>query len=211
MTRAVSLILAAVTLVVAAARPVWAHGGANVDASLQSVVLSTPAGLRAWVHADGSLVTVEKDASAGEVTVLGYSGEPFLRLAGGSVFDNANSLTSYAARSGLLDEVPAGAGHGPVRWERRQAGRSYSWTDERTAWADPQLPAAVMAAPDKRHELGGWSIPVLVGGTRGAITGRFVWVPTTVSAGATIAAVGAFIAVVLGLAGYVVLRRPATR
>lgn len=186
---------------VAVASPVWAHTGVNANKSLRTVLTGTPPGVVASVAADGSLITVSSSSSAGLV-VLGYGGEPFLRIAGGDVFDNASSLTTYATASGVLDSVPTSAGHGPARWQRIAAGSSYSWTDQRLVWSGSALPTAVMTQPKRPHVVSRWSIPVRVAGASAAITGRVDWTPPPDSVALTAAGVLGFLAVVLGLAAF---------
>jgi hypothetical protein len=211
--RALALGFAVVALVVATANPVWAHSGVNADASLHSVLDAAPPGLSVIVAPDGSGITL---TTREDVVVLGYAGEPFLRFAGSSVADNANSLTSYQAANGMLGSIPLSAGHGPVRWRTiASAGTaSYAWPDGRIVWSGSALPAAVMAAPKQPHDVSRWSIPVLVGGVRGAITGRVVWVPPTESVGLTVGVclgVLALLLVVATLVAFPSWWRPARR
>ena len=138
--------------------------------------------------------------SAGPLVVLGYSGEPFLRVADGHVFHNTNSLTTYDTTPGLLDSIPTTAGNGPVQWQQLSAATSYTWSDERVVWNGGALPESVMSAPRRPRVVDHWSIPVTVGGVSGAITGRVEWVPPSDSVGLTMIAVLGFLVVVLGAA-----------
>jgi hypothetical protein len=195
--RAIALGFAVVTLVVAAANPVWAHSGVNANASLHSELDSAPAGVGVIVAADGSGITVTTTA---DLVVLGYDGEPFLRFAGGQVAENTNSMTTYQAGNGLLAAIPPSAGHGPVRWHAVATSSTYNWPDGRVTWSGSTLPAAVLSAPKQGHDVAAWSIPVEIGGVRSAITGRVVWVPPPDSVGLTMVGVFGFIAVALLLA-----------
>jgi hypothetical protein len=92
-----------------------------------------------------------------KVLVLGYLGEPFLRIDADGVAVNAASPT--AAASGLLHAGERTTGR--ADWLRR--GRnSVVWHDARVR----QLPP--------RAQRGQWSVPILVDGRREAITGE-VW------------------------------------
>lgn len=84
------------------------------------------------------------------VVVLGYSGEPFLRFAGGRVYASRSSLT--AAGLGL---AKSGTG-----WRLLSSGPRWIWHDVRVRG----LPAGV--------ERGRWSVPLLVDGTRAELTGE---------------------------------------
>jgi hypothetical protein len=166
----------------------------------------------ASVAADGSLITMSSTSSA-PLVVLGYSGEPFVRIAGGHVFDNVNSLTTYATAPGVLGSIPTTAGHGPVRWHRVAAGSSYSWIDQRLVWSGSVLPAAVMTHPKQPHVVSHWSIPVRVAGASAAITGRIDWTPPTDSVALTAVCVLGFLVVVLAAAALAAFpqRRPRRR
>jgi hypothetical protein len=197
--RALFVALAAVTLVVTAASPALAHSGVNANDHLRSVVVSAPQGISASVTADGSFLTVSM-SSAGPLVVLGYSGEPFLRVADGHVSHNANSLTTYDTAPGLLDSIPTTAGKGPTQWRQVTATTSYTWSDERVVWSGGALPESVMSAPRRPHVVDHWSIPVTVAGVSGAITGRVEWVPPSDSVSLTVIGVLGFLVVVLGAA-----------
>jgi hypothetical protein len=197
-------VLAAVTLVVAAASPVRAHSGVNANDHLRSRVVTAPAGIEASVAADGSAITV---SAAGTVTVLGYDDEPFLMFAGGQVLDNANSLTTYDARPGVMTTMPPSAGSSDAEPAWEVAGPApYSWSDHRIEWS-AALPQAVMDAPKKPHTVSTWSIPVLVDGERAAITGRIDWVPVTDSVGLTLAVCSIVLMVVVIGAGAIAFPR----
>jgi hypothetical protein len=202
--RALALVAAAVALVAAAAAPAGAHSGSNASRSLRSVLVTAPDGLTVTVAADGSSVTL---AATRPTVVLGYSGEPFLRLAGGTVFENGNSLTTYDARDGVLDTIPASAGTGPVAWRSVGAERSHSWPDHRILFSGSELPAAVMDDPGSSHVVTRWSIPVVVDGTRTAIEGRVDWVPASDSAVLTVLLPVGFLVLAVGVAAWAAFPR----
>ena len=200
-------VLAAVALVVAAASPVLAHSGANAEANLRTRLDSAPPGLQVSVAADGSSITLSTTRS---VVVLGYSGEPFLRYAGGTVADNVNSLTSYSAANGVAGQMPRSAGRGPVRWHRLAASPAYTWTDSRVIWSGSRLPAAVRAEPKRDHLVSRWRIPVRVDGHPTAITGRVIWTASTESVGLTVAVVLGVLVLLLLAAAWAARPRPAS-
>lgn len=198
LSRSIALVCAAAALVVAAAQPVAAHSGVNASDHLRSRVLSAPKGVEASVAADGSAITVSASRT---ITILGYDDEPFLMLAGGQVLDNANSLTTYDARPGVLTTMPATAGSSTAEPVWEVAGPApYSWSDHRIDWSQA-LPKVVVDAPKEPHEVSTWSIPVLVDGQRTAITGRIDWVPVDDSVGLTLAVCSIVLMVIVVGAG----------
>lgn len=208
MLRSIALVCAAVTLVVAAARPVAAHSGVNADDHLRSRLLSAPAGVHARVAADGSAITVSASAT---VTMLGYDDEPFLMFAGGQVLANANSLTTYDSRPGVLTTLPPTAGSAQAEPVWEVAGLApYSWSDHRIAWSGA-LPQVVVDAPGRPHRVSTWTIPVLVGSERTAIFGQVDWVPLGDSVGLTVGVCLGVLALVLVVAGVVAFPRRGRR
>jgi hypothetical protein len=203
--RALAFGLAAVTLVVAAASPVSAHSTANASAQISSAVASVPDGVEAQVNSDGSQITVR--ATAGEVIVLGYDGEPFLRLSPGEVDSNDSSPTASDVSDPLTSVPPAEAAGSSVRWRKVAPGGWYPWSDHRISWTGEALPQEVHDHPDADHPLGTWSIPVTVDGHAAAITGTLTWTATDGSQTLTIAGCVGF--VLLVLAGATWLARPA--
>jgi hypothetical protein len=87
------------------------------------------------------------------VVVLGYTGEPFLRLDGRGTFVNAASLT--AAGAGLVKAVRSKT----PQWRRYGAEPSVTWHDARVHALPPDV------------DRGDWSVPVLVDGSRASLAG----------------------------------------
>jgi hypothetical protein len=87
------------------------------------------------------------------VVILGYLGEPFVRIGAGRVAVNAASLT--AAGLGLLEGSHPGTG-----WRLRSRGETFVWHDRRLRG----LPAGV----DRKR----WAIPLVVDGHPAQLTGE---------------------------------------
>lgn len=85
--------------------------------------------------------------------VLGYAGEPFLRLDGDGVAVDDSSPTAAAA--GLLKANAAG-------WQRRSLSRTVVWHDARVRALPPGI------------ERRSWSVPIVVDGRRARLEGE-VW------------------------------------
>jgi hypothetical protein len=93
------------------------------------------------------------------VVVLGYTGEPFVRINGAGVAVNGASPT--AAATGLLKGLPRSAGVGPG-WHFRSSRRSVVWHDTRVRG----LPSSVQRRT--------WVVPIVVDGRRVRLEGE-VW------------------------------------
>ena len=91
------------------------------------------------------------------VVVLGYLGEPFLRVDARGVAVNTTSPT--AAVSGLLARVPRDARNGWLVWSRHPS----------VVWHDPRLQGLPPGVPRAR-----WRVPVIVDHRRTAVAG-FIW------------------------------------
>jgi hypothetical protein len=120
------------------------------------------------LHGVGSARAYESDlalrltvAAGNKVVVLGYLGEPAIRIDPAGVAVNAASPT--AAGIGLL-QGPAGRAGGPV-WQHRSSERSVVWHDNRLRG----LPAGV--------DRGRWSVPLVVNGRPSRLAGTIWRVP----------------------------------
>jgi hypothetical protein len=114
---------------------------------------SAPAGVRASVEDAGRklLLTV---APGHRIVVVGYEGEPFLRLDDNGVAANPASKTAEGLRL-----VTAGK----PGWTSVSPGRSFAWADAR-AWA----PSAALHG----RRTVAWSVPLLVDGRRTSVQGE---------------------------------------
>lgn len=97
------------------------------------------------------------------VTVLGYLGEPMVRLDRDGAWVNAASPTALAV--GLLPRVAVSSGPG-VSWIRHSRAPTVTWRDSRVQ----QLPAGV--------DHSAFAIPMLVDGHATALRGRLVRYPS---------------------------------
>jgi hypothetical protein len=120
------------------------------------------------LHGGGSARVYESDlalrltvAAENKVVVLGYLGEPAIRIGMEGVAVNAASPTT--AGMGLL-QGPARRAGAPV-WQHRSSGRSVVWHDNRLRG----LPAGV--------DRGRWSVPLVVNGRPTRLAGTIWRVP----------------------------------
>jgi hypothetical protein len=184
MTRGARRAAAAVTLglavLVGLATPAGAHSTSGPPASNfhTEVTGVRPAGAAVTVGLGPDGERVELTTHAGvRVTVLGYRGEPYLRVSRTGVFENRSSPAVALNRS----RIPSGpAPDGRIRrprWVRVSDGPTARWHDHRAHWMGGSTPAVVRADPDHGHVVGRWRIPLRIDGAAAAITGTQRWSP----------------------------------
>lgn len=212
-------VLAAV-LAAAPASPAAAsgdHSGMGPDARfyrswVTSVEPAVP-GLDVTVTRTGEQVTVT-NRTGRTVEVVGYAGEPYLRLTAAGVEENAASVSAHlnarvaAARGDASTPLPVGERQSdplaPARWTPVSAGSSWSWQDHRMHWMSRERPAAVEADPGATHAVSDWTVRMRVDGETVYVRGSLAWTgasrfagwvaPAAVGAG-VLAAVGAMLLV----------------
>jgi hypothetical protein len=152
-----------------------AHGGGSQHgwvSTIQRIVNAN--GIQAQASGDGHFTFTAPSGKT--VVVLGYEREPYLRFAGGKIYENANAPTTYVNRE---EPAPAEAmvGASPA-WRKVGNGRTYTWHDHRTHWMASKQPAAVERAPDESHHVSDWKVEGTVGGTPFTIVGSLDWAAT---------------------------------
>ena len=123
-------------------------------------------------------------AAAAEIVVLGYSGEPYLRVGPRGVFENTHSPTVYINRpttassgSSTTTTLPLVADAlAPPAWRKVDTGRSVTWRDQRTRW-EGATPDAVRSTPDLRHVVRTWTLFLQEGNNTSTVVSRIEWVP----------------------------------
>lgn len=154
----------AATLALITAVPARAHAGGGAEPSnYRAEVTSQPAPCVAvdlgvggqWIRVTGRTGVA--------VTVLGYAGEPFLRIRSGHVAVNRHSTT--AADNPRLSPVPV----------RPDTSAAPQWVDAGSgngiaAWSDDRLTGG---SGGRSGEQGTWTLPVRVDGAETTITGTW--------------------------------------
>ena len=110
------------------------------------------------------------------VTVLGYQGEPYLRVDARGVSENERSPAVAANRT----RIPTGSpdrSTGAPRWRRVSRRPIARWHDHRAHWMGGITPGVVRRDPDHEHVVFRWSIPIRVDGHPARIRGRLLWAP----------------------------------
>ena len=182
--RAATLAAAIVVLVLAAARPASAHAvdGAqptNYRTDITSITPPSPGFDVRVLEFGGRLELTNR--SARELIVLGYEGEPFLRLDARGVFENRRAPSTYLSASRDARTPVPGAARADAEpvWVRVSASQTARWHDHRAHWMGDAPPPAVTAEPTREHViLPRWTVPVMVDGSQAEIAGRLRWIPS---------------------------------
>jgi hypothetical protein len=178
--RALAIFVAvAASLVLPAAAGAHGEGGeaTGFTSTVEGVSPRVP-GLEVRVLDEDDRLYLRND-TGGEVIVLGYEGEPYLRFAGGAVYRNVRSPAVYLnADRYALAEVPASAvaDATPV-WRQAKAGTAYEWHDHRIQWMSTIAPDAIRADPDSPRHIFDWEVPITVDGGPVTIAGSLDYAP----------------------------------
>ncbi|PWR08662.1 hypothetical protein DKT68_14790 [Micromonospora acroterricola] len=170
----------AATLLTAA--PAAAHGADAPDGSdyrtrTTGVAPARP-GLEVRVVEAGARLELT-NRTGRPIEVIGYSGEPYLRVGPDGVFENSRSPATYLNRTIAGDTtLPAEADPAATpSWRRVSDGPTVRWHDQRALWRESAPPDAVRAAPDREHRVRDWTIPVRDGADPAQIRGTLDWLP----------------------------------
>jgi hypothetical protein len=118
--------------------------------------------------------------SSTEITVLGYEGEPYLRIGPAGIFENLHSQATYINRTRLGGTVPVGVDTSPTavpQWKKLGNGHTASWHDHRIHWMSAQPPPPVAQAPGSPYHISQQSIVFLRDGQQVRIVVALDWVP----------------------------------
>ena len=123
------------------------------------------------------------NGSATDVVVLGYQGEPYLRVGPSGVFENRRSPSVAlnrvtASNSSPTTTLPPTTGVAPApSWRRVGDGHTARWRDRRTRWEGP-APPEVQAAPGQTQVVvPQWLIGLRQGAQDASVSGRITYVP----------------------------------
>ena len=189
MRRALLVATAALLWLGVAAPPASAHSvsgqsATNFHTTLRSVSPAVP-GLEVKVVEAGSRFQAE-NRTGQELLVLGYKGEPYLRIGPEGVFENKLSPATYinASRKGGTPPPEAEqAKVGDTDWAKVSSEPLARWHDHRIHWMGNINPPEVRNDPDKRHVIKmnandpQWSVPMRLGTQDIAARGNLVWEP----------------------------------
>ena len=162
--------------------PALAHPrGKGYARGFQSKILSVRpevAGLEIAV-VDGDDRVRVSNKSGTELLVLGYDGEPYLRIGPDGVHRNERSPAAYLNRDRFARvSVPLKADPGATPdWRLVSPRPAWQWHDHRIQWMGAGPPAAIRSAPRKRHAIFDWKVPARLGDKVLVISGRLGYVP----------------------------------
>lgn len=187
--------------VLAAVEPAGADPARPTDyRSSVDAVVPEVRGLRVEILGGDAFVRLV--AGGHSVTIIGYRGEPSVRVSPSGVVEENLSSPSVALNRNRYGggDTPTSA-VGPPRWQRVGSDGTYVWHDHRTHWMSPVPPAGL--APGDRILEG--VIPLVVDGRPVKVQVSSTWVPPPSPAGPLAGlAVGAAL-------GWVMVRRRAVR
>jgi hypothetical protein len=174
-------VLMAFALLVATAGPASAHtvsgqGATNYRSTLTGVTPPTP-DLKVRVVNLGSDLEVTWTGPT-QLLILGYQGEPYLRIGPDGVWRNRLSPATYLNATRALGAIPPYAdATAPPDWVKLSGGRTVIWHDHRIHWMGGPTPPPVAAAPGSYHHVVTWKVQMRDGTTPIVATGSLDWVP----------------------------------
>src|SRR5207342_1379248 len=118
--------------------------------------------------------------TAKEVQILGYDGEPYIRLDADGVFENVNSPAHYINldRFARKPIPPTATAKATPNWVKISDGNSVRWHDHRTHWMDPTPRADVRANPGvERVIFPANRVDLLVDGKSVGAIVKVTWLP----------------------------------
>ncbi|MER7442400.1 hypothetical protein [Micromonospora avicenniae] len=182
LTRAGLVAAAALTATLATAAPAAAHGADAPDGTDYRTTVTgiAPALDGLEIRAVEAGARLELTNHTGRpVEVIGYSGEPYLRVGPDGVYENTHSPATYLNRtiSGDTTLPPEADPAAEPSWRRVADGPSVRWHDQRALYQEGAPPAAALAAPGREHRVRDWSVPLRAGSEPMEIHGTLDWVP----------------------------------
>jgi len=201
-TGAVLVLAATLTLVlVAGSAPAAADPAGPTDFESKVIETRPAPGVELRVLGGDSFIQIVVDEGT-EVIVLGYEGEPYVRIdADGTVSVNRNSPARYLNEDRYQDvAVPANAdADAEPDWEVVADDGTYAWHDHRTHWMTPEvLPPSVDDRSDV-HLVDEWELDLLVDGEPVTVKGElsvlpgekaWFWAALAILAAAAVVALG---------------------
>ncbi|WP_446218789.1 hypothetical protein [Micromonospora sp. IBHARD004] len=180
--RAGVVVTAALAVLLALAAPAAAHGadapdGTDYRAEVTALAPARPGLTVRVVEAGARLELINRTGR--DVEVLGYSGEPYLRVGPGGVYENSRSPATYLNRTiaGDTNLSPEADPAATPVWHRVDRGQSVRWHDQRTLWLESSPPAQVSADPERPQRVRDWVVPLRDGDQTVEIRGTLDWVP----------------------------------
>jgi hypothetical protein len=170
------------TLTFAPAQTVFAHGGNGGSSSDYRIEVTRYEGDHDGVTVRpvelGNRMELVRTTSA-EVQIIGYQGEPYIRLDNDGVFENVNSPAHYVNldRFSRTPVPPTATPTAAPNWVKISDGNSVRWHDHRTHWMDPTPRQDVRDNPKVERLISADSVKLLVDGKPAAAVVTVTWLP----------------------------------
>ena len=149
--------------IVIAAPPAYAHGVGGVQPrNYETKLLRVEprvAGVELAVVDLGDNLQL-RNTSRNDVLVLGYDGEPYLRVGPRGVFENMRSPATYLNRSRIPTSKPpksADSSAAPI-WHQVSSATTATWHDHRVHFMGSSDPPEVQRDPSVRHVIERWTV-----------------------------------------------------
>jgi hypothetical protein len=175
-----ALVVAGVIATTAA--PAYAHGVGGVQPRNYETKLLRVSprvhGVELTVVDLGDGLRLTNDTSH-DVTVLGYDGEPYLRVGPRGVFENTRSPATYLNRSRVPTTKPpkrADSSAPPV-WRQVSSSTTTTWHDHRAHFMGTEEPPSVQRDPSVRRVIDHWTVELRTQGRTLRASGELLWIP----------------------------------
>lgn len=180
LARAGAVVAATLVALTCLAGPALAHGRGSDATNFAATIGDAPDldGVIWQVLGSDEYLSVT-NTSDQEVLVLGYEGEPYLRVGPGGVFSNRRSEATYQNRDRYqrVSIPPIADNDAEPEWVRVSDGQTALWHDHRIHWMSFDLPPTVMANPGQQVLVQEWAVPFTVAGQTREVTGELRWIP----------------------------------
>jgi hypothetical protein len=170
-------------MVVVAAVPASAHGVGGIQPTnyRTTVAAVTPATRGVVVRSVdlGNRLELQNDTSH-DVIVLGYDGEPYLRVGPRGTFENVHSPAVYLNRATntLPQKLPAAAdANAAPAWRKISSSSTARWHDHRAHWMGTSVPPVVARDRGSSHLIQQFTIHLRTDGRSLSARGAVLWEP----------------------------------
>ncbi len=181
--RVLAMFAVALGAVVCSADPAAAHGVAGVQPTNYEVRITSVVprlrGVELRAVDLGNRLELRNN-SDGDIVVLGYRGEPYLRVGPNGAEENLRSPATYLnKRNDLSEQVPSSANASAApQWRKLTSAPVARWHDHRAHWMGTQLPPNVRRDPGRRQVVQHFVIMLREGNAPIRVTGEVIWVPS---------------------------------
>jgi hypothetical protein len=182
MTVRLLAVLAGLAGALALAAPAAAHGADAPDATNYRTAVTTVTppvtGLSVRTIEAGARLELA-NRTGRTIEVLGYAGEPYLRIRPDGVFENVNSAATYLNVT-LAGDTPVPTTADPAKppqWRKVGSEPVARWHDQRTHWLQDAPPEQVRIDPARPQRVRDWAVPLRLEASSVEVRGTLDWVP----------------------------------